>query len=61
MNIRSTCSALILALWAGTAHAQMAMFDAADYGKAQLPACERTGDAACYIAGREGGAFESIA
>ncbi|MBM7067442.1 serine protease [Actibacterium sp. 188UL27-1] len=64
MTVTSTCSALALTLTlfgSGGAAAQMALFDAADYGKAQFPARESTGDAARYIAAREGGAFESIA
>lgn len=42
------------------ASAQEALFDPADYGKANLPVRQNTGDAAAFIAASEGGAFEPI-
>jgi hypothetical protein len=40
--------------------AQEAKFEPADYGKANLPVRQNTGDAAAFIAASEGGAFEPI-
>ncbi|MCJ2046681.1 serine protease [Methylobacterium sp. J-078] len=58
-NLGGTC--LILALCAaGGARAQSVGFDPADYGRAQLPLRQTTGDAAAYV-DRNKGAFEPIA
>jgi V8-like Glu-specific endopeptidase len=51
--------AAFLALPIGTASAQVARFDPADYGKARLPVRQSTGDAATYIEANNG-AFEPI-
>lgn len=52
---------LLLALCAaGAARAQSVGFDPADYGRAQLPLRQTTGDAAAYV-DRNKGAFEPIA
>lgn len=51
--------AVFLGLPIGAATAQVARFDPADYGKAQLPLRQSTGDAALYIAANQG-AFEPI-
>ena len=40
--------------------AQVALFEAEDYGQAQLVVRQNTGDAAAFIAASEGGAFEPI-
>jgi hypothetical protein len=40
--------------------AQSALFEASDYGQAQLIVRQNTGDAAAFIAASEGGAFEPI-
>jgi hypothetical protein len=40
--------------------AQVALFESADYGQAQLIVRQNTGDAAAFIAASEGGAFEPI-
>jgi V8-like Glu-specific endopeptidase len=51
--------AVFLGLPIGAATAQVAGFDPADYGKAQLPVRQSTGDAATYIEANNG-AFEPI-
>jgi V8-like Glu-specific endopeptidase len=51
--------ATLLGLPIGPATAQVARFDPADYGKAQLPLRQSTGDAATYIEANNG-AFEPI-
>jgi hypothetical protein len=45
---------------AHSALAQEAIFEPADYGKANLSVRQSTGDAAAYVAASEGGAFEPI-
>jgi len=52
-------TAVFLGLPVGAATAQVVGFDPADYGKAQLPVRQSTGDAAIYIAANQG-AFEPI-
>ncbi|KMO41295.1 hypothetical protein VQ02_05990 [Methylobacterium variabile] len=51
---------LLTLLAAGAARAQSVGFDPADYGRAQLPLRQTTGDAAAYV-DRNKGAFEPIA
>ena len=51
--------AALLGLPVGAANAQVAGFDPGDYGKAQLPLRQSTGDAATYIEANKG-AFEPI-
>jgi V8-like Glu-specific endopeptidase len=51
--------AVLLGLSIGSATAQVVRFDPADYGKAQLPVRQSTGDAATYIKANNG-AFEPI-
>jgi V8-like Glu-specific endopeptidase len=51
--------AVFLGLPIGAATAQVAGFDPADYGKAQLPVRQSTGDAATYVEANKG-AFEPI-
>jgi Trypsin-like peptidase domain len=56
-----TALPLIVALMSeAPAAAQEALFDPYDYGKANLPVRQNTGDAAAFIAASEGGAFEPI-
>jgi V8-like Glu-specific endopeptidase len=54
-----TLTAMLLSLPIGVATAQVARFDPVDYGKAQLPLRQSTGDAATYIQANQG-AFEPI-
>ncbi|MFD1333808.1 trypsin-like serine peptidase, partial [Methylopila musalis] len=61
---RGTVGPVVAALLAAAAfhapaHAQVAGFDPADYGRAQLPERQSTGDAARFIEGNRG-AFEPI-
>lgn len=56
--IASAC-ALLLQFASGAAGAQVAKFDPGDFGKAQLPTRQSTGDAARYIEENKG-AFEPI-
>lgn len=64
--MRRGCCGLIPAglalalIWASPAAAQVAGFDPSDYGKAQLPARQSTGDAAKFIDSNRG-AFEPVA
>ncbi|KQP70789.1 trypsin-like serine peptidase [Methylobacterium sp. Leaf112] len=57
--LRGTCLILTFAVAEG-AQAQSVGFDPADYGRAQLPLRQTTGDAASYV-DRNKGAFEPIA
>jgi V8-like Glu-specific endopeptidase len=58
-HILRVATFLGLGLLAAPAAAQVAGFNPADYGKAQLPARQSTGDAASYIEANKG-AFEPI-
>jgi hypothetical protein len=59
--LSSTALPLIAAMTlALPAAAQEVKFEPADYGKANLPVRQNTGDAAAFIAASEGGAFEPI-
>ena len=57
---RTTLSLLATFAFAAPAAAQVALFEASDYGQAQLIVRQNTGDAAAFIAASEGGAFEPI-
>lgn len=59
-HLRAALAALALGLGMGAASAQEVLFDPSDYGRAQLPVRQSTGDAARFIAASEGGAFEPI-
>ncbi|MGL4236180.1 trypsin-like serine peptidase [Tabrizicola sp.] len=57
---RTAFSLLATFVIAAPCLAQSAMFEASDYGQAQLIVRQNTGDAAAFIAASEGGAFEPI-
>jgi hypothetical protein len=57
---RTALPLLAVMAFAVPAIAQEAKFESTDYGKANLPVRQNTGDAAAFIAASEGGAFEPI-
>lgn len=60
-SLKCQVLAISFALVSGaSATAQEALFDASDYGKANLSVRQTTGDAAAFIAASKGGAFEPI-
>ncbi|MGP6089796.1 trypsin-like serine peptidase [Antarctobacter jejuensis] len=57
--LRLALSSALALSFPAVALGQVAMFDASDYGKTDLPLLESTGDASAYIAANDG-AFEPI-